>query len=84
MTEKPTRQEHEEAIRARAHDYWEKEGQPDSRHLEHWLKAEEELGQLDPQTKGADGAEMHRREEANNAHANSREPEQHRKGTKAN
>ena len=50
MTEKPTRQEHEEAIRARAHDYWEKEGQPDSRHLEHWLKAEEELGKLDPQS----------------------------------
>lgn len=54
MTEKPTRQEHEEAIRARAHDYWEKEGQPDSRHLEHWLKAEEELGKLDPQSKAAD------------------------------
>ena len=56
MTEKPTRQEHEEAIRARAHDYWEKEAQPDSRHLEHWLKAEEELGRLDPHTKAADGA----------------------------
>ena len=56
MNEKPTWQEHEAAIRTRAHDHWEKEGRPDSRHLEHWLKAEEELGQLVAQTKGAGAA----------------------------
>jgi Protein of unknown function (DUF2934) len=56
MNEKPTWQEHEAAIRTRAHEHWEKEGRPDSRHSEHWLKAEEELGQLDAQTKGADAA----------------------------
>jgi hypothetical protein len=84
MTGKPTRQEHEATIRTRAHDHWEKEGQPDSRHLEHWLKAEQELGQLDPQTKGADGAELHGPEEASNAHPNSAESAQRRKGTRAN
>ena len=56
MNEKPTCQEHEAAIRTRAHEHWEKEGRPNSRHSEHWLKAEEELGQLDAQTKGADAA----------------------------
>jgi hypothetical protein len=68
MTENRTKQEHEAAIRARAHDHWEKEGQPESRHLEHWLKAEEELGQLEPQSMDADDAKSLRPEEASNAH----------------
>jgi hypothetical protein len=29
----------EEKIRARAYAIWEKEGRPDGKHLEHWLRA---------------------------------------------
>lgn len=38
------------AIRARAHDLWEREGQPEGRALTHWLNAEREI------TADADGA----------------------------
>lgn len=38
------------AIRARAHELWEREGRPDGRALAHWLRAEREL------TADADGA----------------------------
>jgi Protein of unknown function (DUF2934) len=33
----------EEAIRQRAHALWQKEGRPDGRDLEHWLRAEAEI-----------------------------------------
>jgi hypothetical protein len=33
----------EDDVRARAHKIWEREGRPEGRNLEHWLKAEEEL-----------------------------------------
>ena len=35
----------EERIRARAHEIWIEEGHPDGRHLDHWQRAEKELGQ---------------------------------------
>ena len=43
MAEKLTTEMREAAIRARAYQHWLVEGRPDSRHLEHWLKAEKEL-----------------------------------------
>lgn len=33
----------EEAVRRRSHEIWLKEGQPEGRALEHWLRAEAEL-----------------------------------------
>jgi hypothetical protein len=34
----------EEAIRRRSHEIWVQEGRPEGRALEHWLRAEAELG----------------------------------------
>ena len=34
---------HEERIRERAHEIWEREGRPADKSLEHWLKAEAEI-----------------------------------------
>ena len=34
----------EEAIRERAYLIWEEEGRPEGRHLDHWLRAEAEIG----------------------------------------
>lgn len=34
---------HEDHIKARAHQIWEQEGKPDGAHEEHWRRAEEEL-----------------------------------------
>jgi hypothetical protein len=33
----------EEAVRSRSHEIWLKEGRPEGRALEHWLRAEAEL-----------------------------------------
>jgi len=33
----------DEAVRRRSHEIWLKEGQPDGKALEHWLRAEAEL-----------------------------------------
>lgn len=33
----------EEAVRRRSHEIWLKEGQPDGKAMEHWLRAEAEL-----------------------------------------
>ncbi|MFN6952348.1 MAG: DUF2934 domain-containing protein [Albidovulum sp.] len=35
--------ENSERIRERAHQIWESEGRPESRHAEHWARAQEEL-----------------------------------------
>lgn len=38
-----------EAVRRRAHELWEQEGQPAGRELDHWTRAEQEiLGQAPP------------------------------------
>jgi hypothetical protein len=34
----------EQAIRERAHSIWEEEGRPEGRDVEHWLRAETEIG----------------------------------------
>jgi Protein of unknown function (DUF2934) len=34
---------HEERIRERAHAIWDKEGRPEGKELEHWLRAEAEI-----------------------------------------
>jgi hypothetical protein len=34
----------EQAIRERAYAIWEEEGRPEGRHLDHWLRAEVEVG----------------------------------------
>jgi Protein of unknown function (DUF2934) len=41
---KPAR---EQAIRERAYAIWEEEGRPDGRDLDHWRRAEEEIGLAD-------------------------------------
>jgi len=33
----------EDDVKARAYALWENEGRPDGRHLEHWLRASQEL-----------------------------------------
>ncbi|MFC7332773.1 DUF2934 domain-containing protein [Rhodocista pekingensis] len=38
-------QEHEERIRRKAHEIWEREGRPEGRAAEHWDKASELLAQ---------------------------------------
>jgi Protein of unknown function (DUF2934) len=35
-----------EKITARAKEFWENDGRPEGRELEHWLKAEAELGRV--------------------------------------
>lgn len=36
-----------------AHSYWEAEGRPDGRHLEHWLRAEAEVSHSDARSDDA-------------------------------
>lgn len=35
--------QHEDRVRERAYQLWEKEGRPEGQHLHHWRRAEEEL-----------------------------------------
>jgi hypothetical protein len=35
--------QHQDLIRARAHQIWEREGRPEGRHLEHWEMASAEI-----------------------------------------
>ena len=35
--------QHEDRVRERAYQLWEKEGRPEGQHLRHWRRAEEEL-----------------------------------------
>ncbi len=35
---------HDERIRSRAYEIWEREGRPDGKHHDHWLQAERETG----------------------------------------
>jgi hypothetical protein len=35
--------EHEDRVRQRAYELWEKDGRPEGQHLRHWQRAEEEL-----------------------------------------
>ena len=59
MAGKQVTKEQEERIRKRAYELWEQEGRPDSRHQEHWSKAEVELGEA---LEGPEGVELHRAE----------------------
>ncbi|WP_206513297.1 DUF2934 domain-containing protein [Pelagibacterium montanilacus] len=45
----------DEDIRRRAYELWEKEGKPEGRDLEHWLRASEDSGSADdgPQEDGS-------------------------------
>ena len=43
MIEQPKSREHEERIRRRAYELWEREGRPESGQEQHWLRAEAEL-----------------------------------------
>ena len=45
MAKKPTREE----IEVRAYEIYVEEGQPDGRELEHWLAAEKELADRQPE-----------------------------------
>lgn len=36
--------QHENRVRERAYELWEKEGRPEGDHLRHWRQAEQELG----------------------------------------
>src|SRR5215469_7407622 len=48
--------EHEERIRRRAYEIWEREGRPESRDQDHWLKAEAELAAAGPQGNEGEGS----------------------------
>jgi hypothetical protein len=39
----------EQLIRIRAYEIWEQEGRPDGRELEHWARAEGEIGEISPE-----------------------------------
>lgn len=41
-----------EEIEALARSYWEAEGRPDGRHLDHWLRAEREISLRNAQSDG--------------------------------
>jgi len=43
MAEQPKSRDHEERIRRRAYELWEREGRPESGQEQHWLRAEAEL-----------------------------------------
>lgn len=48
-------QERLEAIEQLARSYWEQEGRPEGRHVEHWLRAEQALAEAEgeePQQEG--------------------------------
>ena len=47
---------HEDAVRERAYFLWIREGQPDDRHMEHWLQAlaEIEEAEAEPETAAAE------------------------------
>jgi hypothetical protein len=51
-TSKPTEAE----IRKRAHEIWEREGRPQFRDQDHWLKAEAELAAAGPQGNEGEGS----------------------------
>jgi hypothetical protein len=49
----------ENRIRLRAYAIWVREGQPDDRHIEHWLQAEREIAQesAQPPAAGSSGGD---------------------------
>lgn len=55
MAEKSRTPEQEQKIRSRAYELWDRDGRPDSRSQEYWLRAEQELERLGPQTNEGEG-----------------------------
>jgi len=46
----------DERVRARAYELWEKDGRPEGREMDYWLKAEEELNATPRQEEGGETA----------------------------
>jgi len=55
MAEKSRTREQEQNIRQRAYEIWEREGRKESGAEEYWLRAEQELQRLGPQTNEGEG-----------------------------
>jgi hypothetical protein len=55
MAENSRTPEQEQRIRRRAYELWEREGRRESGAEEYWLRAEQELERMDPQTNEGEG-----------------------------
>jgi hypothetical protein len=56
--ESPKNSENDQAIRQRAHEIWDREGRPVSRHEEHWRMAEQELAAATSDSNEGEGNKM--------------------------